>query len=172
MSSEVDNLLIATLSAGPVGVGDPLGAVDAVAFGRAVRKDGVIVKPDAPPGPTDQTVIQDAQDLKAPMVAFTYTDFGDMRVVYVFVYARCSGRQFSLRADSLGLHGNVYVYNYFTGSGRVTNAANLFSGEIEGSYAYYVVTPVGPSGSVCLAMLTSGCRWAGSESRASPTWAI
>ena len=47
-STERDNLLIATLSAGPVGVGDALGQVDAATLLQAVRADGVIVKPDLP----------------------------------------------------------------------------------------------------------------------------
>jgi len=90
------------------------------------------------------------------MLAFTSTDFGDMRAAYVFMYPRGSGRHFSLRPDSFGLNGSVYVYNDFTGSGQLTNAANLFSDEIEGSYAYYVVTSVRPSG---VGLLADAGQW-------------
>jgi hypothetical protein len=68
MSSEVENLLLATLSAGPVGVGDRIGSVDAANLLRAVRKDGVIVKPDVPLVPIDQSILADAKGFEAPMV--------------------------------------------------------------------------------------------------------
>ena len=48
MSTETPNLLLATLSAGPVGVGDPVGAMNTANLLRTVRPDGVIVKPDVP----------------------------------------------------------------------------------------------------------------------------
>jgi len=146
MSSETDNLLLATLSAGPVGVGDPLGSVDAASLLRAVRMDGVIVKPDVPLVPVDQTVIQDAQGLQAPMVAATYSDFGAMKAAYVVAYPRGAEPEFSFQPDSLGLSGQVYVYDYFAGAGQVMDSSDAFSEQIERELAYYIVTPVGPSG--------------------------
>jgi hypothetical protein len=146
MSSERDNLLLATLSAGPVGVGDPLGSINTASLLRAVRKDGVIVKPDAPLVPTDQTVLHDAEGLQAPMIAATYTDFGSMKVAYVFAHPRGAATTVSFTPSSVGLNGPVYVYNYFTEVGQVIDASDAFSGQIEGSYAYYIVTPIGPSG--------------------------
>lgn len=53
MSSESDNLLLSTLSAGMVGVGDALGTENTVNLLQTVRPDGVIVKPDAPIVPID-----------------------------------------------------------------------------------------------------------------------
>jgi len=41
LSTEADNLLVATLSAGPVGVGDPIGFLNAANLRRAARQDGV-----------------------------------------------------------------------------------------------------------------------------------
>ena len=65
MSNETDNLLLATLSAGLVGVGDALGHVDATSLLRSVRGDGVIVKPDAPIVPLDSSYIADASAASA-----------------------------------------------------------------------------------------------------------
>ena len=146
MSAEADNLLLATLSAGPVGVGDPLGAVDAESLLRAVRKDGVIVKPDVPLVPTDQTVLNDAQGLEAPMIAATYTDFGSVKMAYVFAHPRGSDTRIAFQPNSLGLRGRVYVYNYFTKSGQAMDADATFSDRIAGRYGYYIVTPVSTSG--------------------------
>src|SRR5205807_7030196 len=53
MSTEADNLLIATLSAGMVGVGDRSGTENKENLLRAVRLDGVIIKPDTPLLPID-----------------------------------------------------------------------------------------------------------------------
>ena len=47
-SSETNNFLLATLSGGPVGVGDPIGKEDKANIFKSVRADGVIVKPDVP----------------------------------------------------------------------------------------------------------------------------
>ena len=146
MSSETGNLLLATLSAGPVGVGDRIGFVDPANLLRAVRKDGVIVKPDAPLVPLDMTVIKDAQRLQAPMVAATHTDFGGVRVAYVLAYPRGSDTTVSFQPESLGLNGAVYVYNYLTNTGKVMDSTELFAEPITGAYSYYIATPIGPSG--------------------------
>ena len=85
MSTETDNLLLSTLSAGMVGVGDPIGAESKTNLFQTVRADGMIVKPDVPIVPIDAMYAQDAQTLLTPMVASTYTDFGGgMKALYVF----------------------------------------------------------------------------------------
>jgi hypothetical protein len=106
----------------------------------------VIVKPDAPLVPVDQTVIKDAQRLQAPMVAATHTDFGGVRVAYVFAYPRGSDTTVSFQPGSLGLHGAVYVYNYLTNTGRLMDSTELFTEAITGAYSYYIATPIGESG--------------------------
>jgi hypothetical protein len=146
MSTETDNLLLSTLSAGMVGVGDPIGAESKTNLFQTVRADGMIVKPDVPIVPIDAMYAQDAQALLTPMVASTYTDFGGgMKALYVFAYARGTNTTATFNPSSLGLSGNVYVYNYFTGSGTVVQAGNNFSDTV-GSGSYYIVVPIGQSG--------------------------
>src|SRR3954462_10540344 len=53
MSAETNNVLLSTLSAGSVGIGDAIGAENRANLLRAVRADGVIVKPDAAIVPFD-----------------------------------------------------------------------------------------------------------------------
>src|SRR5207237_9509690 len=60
MSTERDNLLLADLSAGVVGTGDALGAEDAGNLRRVMRNDAVLVKPDVPLVPTDESVLAEA----------------------------------------------------------------------------------------------------------------
>jgi hypothetical protein len=147
MSSETSNLLLAALSAGPVGLGDPLGQVDAGNLRRAARADGVIVKPDAPVAPLDRIYLADSQGhTDSPMVAATFTDLGGVRAWYVFGYDRGSGSPATYTASELGIAGAAYVYDFATGSGHLADAADIVSAEYRDGYFYHVVVPVGPSG--------------------------
>ncbi len=72
MSKELPNLVISTLSAGPVGTADALDAIDAANLKRVMRADSVILKPDMPLLPIDAMYLTDAAGGKppaAPMVA-------------------------------------------------------------------------------------------------------
>lgn len=150
-SSELANLLLSTLSAGPVGVGDAIGSLNRANLLRVVRNDGVIVKPDVPIVPLDQSFLNDAQNLGRPMVASTYTDFGAIKVFYIFAYNRGSDTTTTFTPASFGVSGPVYVYSYFAGSGTLMDAGDTFSepmnsGSGSARYAYYIVVPIGPSG--------------------------
>ena len=87
MSTEMGNLTLATLSSGPVGIGDAIGSESRPNILKAVRGDGVIVKPDAPLVPTDAAILADARMEHRPLVAATYTDNG-VRTAYVFACTR------------------------------------------------------------------------------------
>jgi hypothetical protein len=175
MSTERDNLLLAALSGGVVGIGDPLGAENADNLRHVVRADAVLVKPDAPLVPTDESVVLEAaQGTRSPMVAWTYSDHAanttspapsapgagtaarrgqsdDMqsstsRTAYVFAYSRGNGPQVaSFDPASLGVGGEAYVYDYFADIGQVVEPGSRFSASVQ-SGSYYVVAPVGASG--------------------------
>ena len=145
MSTETDNLLLATLSAGMVGVGDSIGAESRANLLQSVRADGVIVKPDAPIAPIDTMYLADAHGQDTPMIASTYTDHDGLKAAYVFAYKRGNSTAITFNASSLGLQGAVYVYNYFTGTGQVVEAGNSFS-DIVNDASYYLVVPIGQSG--------------------------
>lgn len=147
MSTEMDNLTLSVLSSGPVGIGDALGSESRPNLLRAVRADGVIVKPAAPLLPTDASVVADASELHHPMLATTDTDNGQ-RTVYAFAYTRkgdTPGVSFTLA--SLGLTGSVYVYKSSDGSGRLLGAAETYSDTLSGpDWEMYVAAPVERSG--------------------------
>ena len=146
MSTERDNLLLATLSAGPVGVGDPIGQISPANLLHAVRGDGAIVKPDVPITPLDSSYLNAAQAVDTPMVAAAYSEFGGLRQSYVFAYPQGQNLEFTLRPADLGYSQTVYVYNYDAGSGQLANATDVLSFTIAGTSLYLVVTPVGTSG--------------------------
>ncbi len=148
MSAETDNLLLATLSAGLVGIGDPVGAEDRAGLLRAVRADGVIIKPDTPVIPIDAMYVTDAAQSEQPMIACAHTDHGELRTSYVFSYQRTSQRaQASFTLAQVGVSGEAYVYDT-----RIRNARRLAAGEpftfrlAPGATAYFLVVPVTRSG--------------------------
>jgi hypothetical protein len=149
MSGETNNLLLSTLSAGPVGIGDALGAENKDDLLHAVRADGVIVKPDVPMVPLDRTYLADAKDTPAPLTASTYTENGGTRTAYVFAFNRhkTPADEVHYTLDELGVNGPAYVYNYFSDSGGLVSAKTDFSAPLgKNASAFYVVAPVGKSG--------------------------
>ncbi|HEX7736618.1 MAG TPA: hypothetical protein VF458_17350 [Ktedonobacteraceae bacterium] len=148
MSAETNNLLLSTLSAGMVGVGDPLGKESRANLLQSVRPDGVIVKPDSPIVPVDATYLAEAQGQKPAMVAAAYTYRTNMTAAYVFSYSRTvhNTQVASFTPASLGLNSSVYVYNYFTKRGSVLNASEKYSQPVGYNGTYDIVVPIGPSG--------------------------
>ncbi len=149
MSGETNNLLLSTLSAGPVGTGDALGAENKANLMRAVRADGVIVKPDAPIVPLDRSYIDDVENKPAPLTASTYTESGGIKTGYVFAFNRRKTPEDNVHytLGELGVNGPAYVYDYFSGTGELLPEKGAFSAPLaREAAALYVVAPVGKCG--------------------------
>jgi hypothetical protein len=149
MSGETNNLLLATLSAGAVGIGDAIGKENRGNLLKSVRADGVIVKPDAPCVPLDRCYVADARHSDKPLVAGTYTDHNGLRTSYVFVFNRdpSLARTARFSPAELGLKGEVYVYDGFSGKAARLKAKEIFTVSLppKGT-GFYEVAPVGRSG--------------------------
>jgi hypothetical protein len=145
-SSERDNLILATLSAGPVGVGDPLGGISAANLLQSVRADGVIVKPDVPAVPDDSILIADAQNIDTPMIATAYSDFGGLRATYVFAYTRATAASVTIQPSTYGIAGPAYLYDYLNGTGYPIDAGATHIVNLANGVGYFVLAPVGPAG--------------------------
>jgi hypothetical protein len=147
MSSERNNLLLATLSGGIVGIGDALGAVDVGNLRQVMRADAVLVKPDVPLVPTDESLLAEAaQGPKSPMVASTFTDHLGLRALYVFAYSRSDVPQtVSFVPARLGVPGPTYVYDVYADTGRALNAGEAFNATVS-TGSYFIGAPVGASG--------------------------
>jgi hypothetical protein len=147
LSTETTHILIATLSAGPVGVGDAIGQMNAANLLRSVRRDGVIVKPDVPLTPIDASYQNMAHSTDAPQISATYSDFGGQRTVYLFAYTHGGNARVQVRPiDAGAAAGPVYVYDYATGSGQLMDAEDTIDRQITGDAMYLVIVPVGASG--------------------------
>ncbi|MGB6130844.1 MAG: hypothetical protein WBG54_03620 [Acidobacteriaceae bacterium] len=146
-SKDLGNLIISTLSAGPVGVGDALGSVDAAHLHAAARSDGVIIKPDTSLLPIDAVYQRDAAGEQAPMVAAAATNFGDLKIQYVFAYPRqASDSQVTVPLRDLDVTGSVFAYNWVTHQGQILPPDDSLNLEVTDGWAYQVLTPVTRSG--------------------------
>jgi hypothetical protein len=145
MSNETGNLLLSTLSGGPVSVGDRIGELDGANLHRAARRDGAIVKPDVPIVPIDSSFWNDSNNAKLPVVAATYSDFGGLRAWYLFAFAQGADTQASFRLSDAGVTGPVYLYDYFHGAGTLVQPGDLLNLDATG-FTYRIAAPVGPSG--------------------------
>lgn len=155
MSDELPNLVISTLSAGPVGVGDALGHIDATNLKRVMRSDSVILKPDAPLTPIDATYLADAADagqqqtapMNAPMVAMTSSDFGAAAEYHLFAYPRSgSASATTVPLSELGIHTPVYAWNWQDQKGELIPAGGSISMQYANGWSYEVLVPVDKSG--------------------------
>lgn len=151
MSSERDNLLLATLSGGMVGIGDAYGKENAANIAYAVRPDGVIVKPDVAIVPTDQSVLSDATNASGCRTAVTFsTAPGPKKMAtaaYLFSYNDGTGRAAALtRPCDLGMAGDVFVYDFFSGKGQRARSTDSLPEVAPGGVQYLVVVPVGDHG--------------------------
>ncbi len=77
--------LLAALSAGPVGIGDPLGAADPGIVRRASRADGVLVRPDVPIAAADRSFAAPPVGAASPIIGTTHSQHSTGRWGYAFV---------------------------------------------------------------------------------------
>ncbi len=151
-SNRDNSLMLQALSAGPVGVGNALGTVNVANVQLCVRADGVIVKPDAPITPIDETYLGEAQSGSSPMVAAAWTDFSGLRDLYLVGYARDATHNIaSFKPSALGVSGSAYVYNWNWLGGSILKSGETFNAPIDipnsgPSSTLFLAAPVGSSG--------------------------
>jgi hypothetical protein len=143
MSGQEPELILDTLSAGPVGVGDALGEIDAANLKATMRADSVLLKPDVPARPVDAMYVADATNADGPMVAATHS--GDE--VEVFAYPRNkTDAQVTVRLDELGIRGPAYVWDWVRKTGTVVPKGGSFAMKFADGWAYDVAAPVEKDG--------------------------
>ncbi len=146
MSTDTNSLILATLSAGPVGIGDALGGISRDNLLQAVRRDGAIVKPDVPATPVDSVFAADSQGVDTPMVASSWSDFGGMRTYYIFAYARGANTSIAIRPSSWGIEGAAYLYDYLQGAGYPIGANGAIDVNLSNGAGYFILAPAGKTG--------------------------
>jgi hypothetical protein len=146
MSKDLNNLILATLSAGPVGIGDPLGSISQGNLLQAVRSDGVIVKPDVPATPLDSIFVSDAQGIDTPMIASTWSSFGRAQTNYIFAYSRGANTSITIQPSAWGITGAAYLYDYLAGVGYPIGANSQKTLLLNGGVGYFILAAAGKTG--------------------------
>jgi hypothetical protein len=165
-SSERDNLLLSTLSAGMVGIGDALNSANKANLLRAMRADGIIVKPDLPIVQIDRTIVDEARAVAAPTIATTSSSHPGGKTTYLFAFTDVGSIAAGFRPAELGYTTDVYVYDVNRAVGRVAPVAAMYSDTITDT-AYYVVAPIGRSG---MAFLGDAGKFASVGKQRISTW--
>jgi hypothetical protein len=151
MSNETENVLLGTLSGGPVGIGDPIGKLDRRNLMRVVRSDGVIAKPDSALVPLDSSFIQDANQAPGSMVAATYSDHGTIRAWYVIAYERgTTSSAPAISPSSLGMTGELVAYDFFGATAELVSANDQVTVPQHDGFGYLILIPLGKSGMALL----------------------
>ncbi len=148
-SSEMDNMIVSVLSAGPVGTGDLIGTENKANILMACRTDGVLVKPDAPLLPLDLNYVQMARKEERPIVAATHTLHGSVKTSYVFAFGNDTTKvnQFSFSLSDISMKGKSVVFNPLKRTVQLTEAGKRFSADLpEEKFAFYIVAPITSSG--------------------------
>src|SRR6266478_6360969 len=157
MSKETDNLLLATLSAGMVGIGDRSGAEDKKNLLHAVRLDGVIIKPDTPLLPIDAMYTAGS---RRPMSAAAHTDHGALRTSHAFGYGRgLDVVSVAFTPAEVGVPGEVYVYGVRHRTARRLAPSDAFR---------FVLAPRGTAYFVVAAVSRAGIALLGDEGKFVP----
>jgi hypothetical protein len=142
-------MLLATLSAGPVGIGDAIGKENKANIFKSVRTDGVIVKPDVPCVPLDQCYVADAANRGEPLLAATCTSHGGLRTSYVFAFNRnrTQAKSAQFTPAELGNTGKVCLYDSAAGTLAPLASDAPFTVSLPPNAArFYIVAPVGAGG--------------------------
>jgi hypothetical protein len=145
-SADTNNMIMAVLSAGPVGVGDALGSLSRANLLKAARPDGVIVKPDVPAAPLDGVYIADAQGTDVPMTTATLTDYGGLAAHFIFSYVRQTNNTVTINPSAFGISGASYLYDYRNAAGTLLGPGASFTVTLASGSGYFVLVPVGRSG--------------------------
>jgi hypothetical protein len=146
-SGELPNLVLSTLSAGPVGVGDALGRTNGQNVAAAIRRDSVIVKPDTPLLPIDSMYTNDATNSGSPMVAMAESIFGDGATRYVFAYPRTATQEaVSVPVNDLGASGPVFAYDWVNRTGETIPAGGSLRMKFVDGWDYQILSPVNRKG--------------------------
>lgn len=150
-SHDTAAMLFATLSGGPVGVGDAFEDLDRTNIFKVVRADGEIVKPDEPLMPLDVSYMTQATQTGAPIISATFTRHGNHATAYALAFADDPSKgsdEFSLTPATLGFSGTVAVFDPIAQTLVTANSQDVISGKLQGAdaFAYRVIAPVSASG--------------------------
>lgn len=139
-------VLLATLSCGPVGFGDQVGHQDPAIIRQSCRPDGLLLKPDYPLHPWDQAFVSHA----APywMVTESVAGYSTWYYVMVVNFWPDGVETWTTSLAALGkepTEKELVLYDYRARTARSFSPSEPFGTELaDQDFAYYVVAPAFP----------------------------
>jgi hypothetical protein len=130
---------------------DKMGAENMTNLLPALRRDGVLVHPDIPGLPTENTFINMARGTAANPIQRTWTDHGNnLKTWYIWVPgANASNYTFDLAQEGVNAPNGAYAYEWLTKKGKtVTSGGQLTDACAYGTEAfdYWILAPIAPCG--------------------------
>ena len=145
-STETSNLLLSVLSGSSAGVGDAIGSLDGENLRRAIRADGVIVKPDDAITPIDPAYLAAAHGRLSPLIAAAHTRHQGLVTTYLFACRRSGERTATVSPAALGYERPIFAFDYFGGQGVYLRSSQALTFPVPDDGAYWITVPVGASG--------------------------
>jgi hypothetical protein len=117
----------------------------------ATRKDGMLVHPDVPGLPTDNTLIDMARGVAANPVSVALTDHGNnVKTYYLWVPgANAQSYSFDPAVDGTASQSGYYAYHWFNKTGKVIATGDKLTATCSagtGKFDYWIMAPVASCG--------------------------
>lgn len=150
-SGDTSAMLFATLSGGPVGIGDAFEQLDRRNIFKVARADGEIVKPDEPLMPLARSYLSEARKTGEPIIASTFTRHQGQTTAYLFVFAadrQDRTKDFSVRPTELGFTQRVAMFDPKSEAVVTLGPTDVILGNLSSpdAFAYRIVAPISRSG--------------------------
>jgi hypothetical protein len=150
-SSDKGSVVSAVISANFFPPSDKMGSEVVANILPATRRDGILVHPDVPALPTDNTLIDLARGVTANPVTCAWTDHGNnLKTFYLWVPgANAASYSFDPVADGKNTPNDFYAYNWFGKTGKLVAAGAKLTNTCyagTGKFDYWVLAPVAKCG--------------------------
>ena len=145
-ANPMEEALVASLSGGPVGPSDKIGASDRELILKTCRKDGLLLKPDRPATPIDIMFVYNQRLLggKKPWVVTTESNHEIGKTVYLAAFNLWPQSMYQpyVSLAEAGISGKHLIYNYLTGEYKILDDRIDFGVMRPEKAYYYVLCPV------------------------------
>jgi|WetSurMetagenome_2_1015567.scaffolds.fasta_scaffold12399_3 hypothetical protein len=150
-SSSKGCVISAVMSANYFPPSDKIGSETMANLLPALRRDGVLIHPDIPGLPTENTFINIARGTAANPIQRTWTDHGNnLKTWYIWVPgANASSYTFDLAQEGVVAPNGAFAYEWFSKTGKTVSAGGQLADACAygtEAFDYWVLAPIAPCG--------------------------
>jgi hypothetical protein len=150
-SANKGDVISAVMAANYFPPSDKMGAENMANILPALRRDGILIHPDIPGLPTENTFINLANGAAANPIQRTWTDHGNnLKTWYIWVPgATAASYTFDLAQEGVSAANGAYAYNWQTKTGKTVTTGGQLTGTCASgtqAFDYWVLAPIAPCG--------------------------